>query len=174
MFAGPGFRADLLRQPEDEAALVTLFEHCADFFLLIDGEPPAPAAAHDLFSDLPPGKSPADKSVIGLWNDAGSLIGVIDMVRGYPEPGEWFVGLLLLHPAERGRGLGESIYRAFEAWATSEGAASIGLAVVEGNTRACQFWTRLGFQETRRTPPRRFGQREWPVIYMRRSRPSPT
>jgi len=73
-----------------------------------------------------------------------------------------------LDPTVRGRGLGHSIYRAFEAWAAGAGAGRIDLGVVEANAAAARFWERQGFHRVERRPPRRFGLHEHVVEVWRR------
>jgi GNAT superfamily N-acetyltransferase len=163
------YTAALLRPDQDTAALQALFEACADFSDLVEGEPPAPTAAQDAFTDLPPGKTLDDKFLIGVFDPAGILVGVLDVIRAYPQPAAWFIGLLLLHPSSRGHGLGEIVCRAFEGWAAAQGAREIGLAVVEANVSGYRFWSRLGFVPIRTTPPRVFGRKTHAVIYMARS-----
>jgi GNAT superfamily N-acetyltransferase len=171
LFAPTGFFAARLYPERDTAALQTLLEACADFSDLVEGLPPGATAAREAFEETPPGKAPDDKFLVGLFDAAGNLTGVLDAIRDYPEPGEWFIGLLLLHPDRRGHGAGQRIYGAFEAWAAGSGARSIGLAVVEANERAYRFWQRMGFGLVRTTPLRRFGQKEHAVRYMRRELP---
>ncbi len=129
---------------KDPGDLQGLLERAADYYLLVCGESPAPGAAQRLMADLPPGKTLDDKLVMGVFGDQG-LIGVMDVVRDYPERGVWWIGLLLLDPVTRGQGLGEALYRSFEPWAGQLGAQAIGLGVVEKNVRAVHFWKRLGF-----------------------------
>jgi GNAT superfamily N-acetyltransferase len=168
LFTAGDITAAQLRPEQDTATLQALFEACADFSDLVEGQPPGPTAAQAAFTDVPPGTALDDKFLIGLFDRAGTLIGALDGIRDYPEPGEWFIGLLLLHPDRRGHGAGERIYGAFEAWAAESGARAIGLGVVEANERALRFWQRVGFGPVRTTSPRRFGQKEHAVHYLRR------
>lgn len=69
----------------------------------------------------------------------------------------WFLGLLLLEPAHRDRGLGTGLYRAFERWAQELGAQEIRFSVVKQNTAASRFWQRMGFLQIERLPPELFG-----------------
>src|SRR5512139_3950475 len=103
----PGLAAGRLR-PADEAELQAFYEQCRDYVELVTGEPPGPGEARALLSDLPPGKQPADKYVFGFREGAtGRLVGVLDLVRDYPRPREWYLSLLLFGPASRGRRYGE-------------------------------------------------------------------
>ena len=120
-------------------------------------------------SEVAPGKTLRDKTLLGLYAADGTLAGVLDVIHDYPVPGEWFLGLLLLDPQWRGQGLGTAVVRAAEAWAAQGGARAIGLGVVEVNVDALRFWQRLGYAEVSRTARRPFGQREHVVIVLRRT-----
>ncbi len=154
--------------PDDAVAAQALLEHCADYFELVEGEPPDPEAARHLFEDVAPGKTLDDKLLIGIFDPDETLIGLIDAMRGYPEPDIWFIGLMLIDPVRRSQGSGAAIYRAFEQWAAGQGARGIGLGVVEANQRAHQFWSRMGFGDIRRTPSQHYGRRDHVVIFMRK------
>ena len=153
---------------EDSPILQPLLENCADYFELVNGLPPTGSEAQELFKAKPPTKTLTDKLVIGLWNDAEKLIGVL-VIRDYPQPGEWFVGLLLVDPTYRQHGIGQQMYQAFEQWAVTRGARYMGLGVVEQNTRAFEFWQRLGFEVVEKRLPKRDGNKDSGVVVMRRS-----
>jgi ribosomal protein S18 acetylase RimI-like enzyme len=156
-------------QPEDRAILQRLLENCSDYFELVNGLPPTGSEAQKLFEAKPPTKTLTDKLVIGLWNDTEKLIGVLDVIRDYPQPGEWFVGLLLIDPTYRQHGIGQQMYQAFEQWAVTHGARYMGLGVVEQNTRASEFWQRRGFEIVEKRLPKRNEDQERVVVVMRRS-----
>jgi RimJ/RimL family protein N-acetyltransferase len=134
---------------DDAAALQDLLERCADYFRLVDGREPTPGAADELLRVRPPGTDPGDKIVLGLGEER--LDGVVDLVRGWPEPGTWLIGLLLLDPALRGRGAGADVVAALDRMAATGGAERLRAAVVHANTRALRFWRAQGFREV---PPR--------------------
>src|SRR5262249_12683756 len=139
--------------PDDGPAVQALLERSADYAELVMGVPPRPAEAQSLYIDLPEGKGYADKFLLGIFSGRKGeqrLVGVLDAIRDYPEPGEWWIGLLLLEPEQRGHGLGERAFRALEHWAGARGASGIRLAVLEHNVRAKRFWQRLGFVELER------------------------
>ncbi len=142
----------------DLPALQDLLERCADFSLLVEGEPPSAHAAQDMLADLPPGKSLADKFLFGIYLE-NALAGVLDAVRGYPQEGVWWIGLLLLDPAQRGRGAGEEALNTFAAFASQQGARALMLGVVEENGRGLQFWQRMGFKLVETRPPAFSGER---------------
>jgi GNAT superfamily N-acetyltransferase len=168
----PLFQADGIVAHEatldDGLALDTLFEGCADFFDLTTGLPPGPAEVQSLFLALPAGKRYHDKWVISLIGRTGDLIGVMDVVRDYPDPETWWVGLMLLHPEQRGRGVGARIFRSFMHWAASHGAERVCLAVKEQNEMAYRFWRRMGFEVVDTRPPKRLGAKLSVVKVMQR------
>lgn len=145
----PGWTLRHLR-PEDAPALQDLWERCTDYHQLQEGTPTRPTAAVDEIAALPPEKDRADKFLFGIHAADGTLAGMLDLIRDYPGPGEWWVGLLMLDPAARRAGIGADVYRAAEAWAAARGARMVQLAVLEQNAGAARFWERMGFEETRR------------------------
>jgi GNAT superfamily N-acetyltransferase len=145
-FEVPGLRAGRLG-PRDVLLVQDLLERCADFLALVDGAPLRPDEAARLLRDLPPRYD--ERWMMGLARgEGGPLAGLIDVVGGYPARDAWWVGLLLLTPDERCRGVGAGAYRAFEGWARTRGAREVGLVVQQQNPRARRFWDRLGFKET--------------------------
>ena len=130
----------------DASDLQALFEACPDYHLLGTGCSPTPNAADEMYVELPPGKTLGDKVLLGLFDDAGCLHGVIDLIRDYPDAGIWYLGLFLLRPNWRSKGVGARIHEALLGWCVSLGAQTIRLGVVERNQAAGRFWSRLGYE----------------------------
>ncbi len=137
-----GVRLDEGRRDELQA----FYESCRDYVELITGTAPGPREADELLTELPRGKRPEDKFVVGLFDAPGHLVGVLDVIRDYPAEDEWYVGLLLFGPSSRGRGLGERVYRRLEEWVRAQGGRAIHLIVQEQNPGALRFWKRMGFE----------------------------
>lgn len=142
---------------EDAEVLQRLYEQCTEFALLTDGLTPSPTAAREEFAALPVGKTIQDKYIFGLFNLHYLLLGMIESIRHYPNNQTWWIGLMMLAPEQRGKGLGVDFYRAFEGWVLAQGVLQISLAVVEANESGLQFWRKMGFEVIRKTPPRQFG-----------------
>jgi len=152
---------------DDAAAIQELIERCADYVQLVSGQLPQPNDGEELLTDRPPNKSLDDKIVLGLFDEHDRLIGVLDAVRDYPVAAEWYIGLLMIEPDHRRRGLGADVYRAFERWAANLGARAIRLSVFQQNEQAQRFWQRMGFEEVERRS-QHFGELDNIVIIMRR------
>jgi GNAT superfamily N-acetyltransferase len=136
----------------DAPALQRLCERCSDYYEMDGGTPTPPDAAEDVLKSLPPGKTHADKYVIGVAAPDGELVGVLDLIRDYPGEREWWLGLLLLKPDARTAGLGSRILRDVERVVAAAGGTVIHLGVLEHNASAERFWRRHGFAEVRRQP----------------------
>jgi ribosomal protein S18 acetylase RimI-like enzyme len=132
-------------ETSDLAALQALHLRCADFVEATTGHPPRDDEAARLLAILPPGKTLADKQVLGFHRD-GEMIGVVDLLRGYPSPTDWYIGLFLLSPEVRGAGLGTSVVDEIVERVRAEGGRALHLIVLENNPRALAFWRRHRFE----------------------------
>lgn len=175
MFAGqlfqiddPDYRVSKLGPAEAES-LQRLFDRCADYALIVEGESVSPSAAQETFQDVPPGRSTDDKFVYGLLDREGNIVGLLEGMRHYPDETSWWIGLLLLAPEVRGRGLGRKLVQSFEEHVRSQMGTAIMLGVVEENRPAYHFWQGQGFELVRTTEPRPFGRKVQAVSVMRKA-----
>jgi GNAT superfamily N-acetyltransferase len=154
--------------PDDFPALQALLERSADYFYLVEGQPPRPDEATNLAKDCPPGWTTADKLLIGITDQENSLLAVIDGMCGYPKEGIFWIGLMLVDPSKRGRGLGTRILAGFENWAASQGAKQIRLGVVEENVKALRFWQRSGYKLHSKSDPTPMGQKKHVIFRLKK------
>lgn len=126
------------------AAVATFCRQCSAFFTLVAGESPAADTARHLLESRPPSVPLTRKHVIG-FERGSTLIAIVDLLEGYPDDGDWYVGLLLLLPEERARGLGATVWTAVEKWIRAEGGRYARLIVQEQNPDAVLFWHAVGF-----------------------------
>lgn len=153
---------------EDAKILQLLYEKCADFAFLVDGESPSPSAAHDEFSAVPEGKTIQDKFILGLFDKNHICVGMIESIRRYPDDQSWWLGLMMLAPEYRGKGLGSEFYKLFERWVVAQGAQQIQLSVVEANGQGFNFWKQAGFEVIRKTSPQQMGKKIHALHVMKR------
>lgn len=131
--------------PPDLPALQALFERAADYFEIATGAPPASDEAERAFVGGPPSKAVSDKQTIGVFDDADALVGVLDAIPDFPSDGTCTVGLLLLQPAVRGRGLGPAVLAAFEAWVARRGTRHLRTALAARHAEGIRFLRRHGW-----------------------------
>jgi RimJ/RimL family protein N-acetyltransferase len=154
---------------ENAAILQPLYKQCKEFALLTDGEPPSSTAARDEFDAVPENKTTQDKYIFGLFDSRNVLLGMIESIRHYPDNKTWWLGLMMLAPEQRGKGLGSEFYKAFERWVWTHGVKQVSLSVVEANERGLRFWKKMGFEVSRKTPPRQFGVKTHELYVMSRT-----
>jgi len=138
--------------PADIPQIQRLFERCTEFFQLVEGAPPGPDEGANELNYVAPGKTIDDTVSFGVF-DGDRLVAFAGLLRDYPKAPEWWLGLLLLDPAERGRGFGARIVQEILDWiAAQSGTTTLWIAVQTQNEAGERFWRRIGFEEQRRQP----------------------
>lgn len=137
----------LLDAQRDLAAVKALYARSSDYWALATRGAPDPALAAAFFTLCPPGCDPGETQRLGLFQDR-ALVGVAELSFGFPAPGDGYLGLQILIPEARGKGLGRIFLREIEARARATGAGRLYLGVLEENPRGWAFWRREGFRET--------------------------
>jgi GNAT superfamily N-acetyltransferase len=132
----------------DIPALQAFLERCADYYETVHGRPVRSDEAQMLFDILPPETTRADKHLFAFSDFAG----ITDLISGWPAPGTWLIGFLILDPAARGHGLGAQVVKAIEAYARERGAQRLRVGVDQTNPRGLRFWESQGFTHV---PPAR-------------------
>lgn len=125
----------------DAIAVQRLFDEDPAYFADINGHS---ITIEETRAAIPPGRTRADKFIFAVAKD-DTVVGLIDIIRGYPEPATWFLGFLFLGRGVRGAGLGRRALHAVYAWAKGQGAERLRLGVVEGNERARRLYATEGF-----------------------------
>jgi GNAT superfamily N-acetyltransferase len=155
--AGP-VRALRMRE-EDLPRLQSFFEANPEYHLIVEGEPPGPAAARTLWDARPPTEWPyREKLILLLADDMGDVVGVADVIVDLFAPGVWHVGLFIVATWLHGTGTARAIYEKLEAWMAAGGARWSRLGVVIGNARAERFWEKLGYVDVYRRTSVRMGR----------------
>ena len=164
----PGYAIKRLTR-QDADLLQRLYEQCADFCILTTGVPASPTAGRDEFDDVPDGKTAEDVFIFGLLGAGDDLLGAIAAIQHYPDRQTGWIGLMMLAPEQRGRGLGAAFYRAFERWVSGQGIARIGLVAIAANKPGLRFWKRMGFETVRKMPPRQYNTKTHEVYVLSRT-----
>lgn len=136
-----------LKPTADRVLVAEMMRGSADYFRLWLGRPASGADVDDFFTGAPPGVDPATARHFGLFL-RGELSGIASLTFGFPEPGDPYLGLIILSPGARGMGHGVALLSHVEDAARSTGAKTLYLAVLDANPRGRAFWTREGFAPT--------------------------
>jgi GNAT superfamily N-acetyltransferase len=131
----------------DRGVVWRLLERAADYYRLWKGRAACAADVDEIFENIPPGCDPALSHRLGFFEGA-ELVGVAELSFGFPAESDAYLGLMILAPHARSRGLGPLFLAEVEAIARQHGAPALYLAVLEQNPRGRAFWARSGFTPT--------------------------
>ena len=104
----------------------------------------------EVISELPEGASRNCKHFVGFYNADDVLVAVMDLITGYPESDDAFIGWLMVSGSMQGRGVGSAIFADVRAAMKAAGYDYLSLNVTETNEEAIRFWKGQGFRETGR------------------------
>jgi len=141
-----------LRADRDAERLQRLLERCSDYYELHEGWPtPADAGEYELTVD-PKAPQTASLLVLALEQEGGGVLdAAVQVLIDAPEPGSWWIGLLIVAPELRSRGIGWALVQHTLAAAAEAGAGTMKLGVSLSNPRGQRFWESAGFRDTEKT-----------------------
>ena len=112
------------------------------------GTVPTRESLTEVISELPEGTTMQHKHFVGFYNSDDVLVAVMDLITGYPEADDAFIGWLMVDGEMQGRGIGSGIFADVRAAMKAAGYDYIALGVIESNEEAVKFWKAQGFEET--------------------------
>lgn len=133
--------------PAETALVAQFYREAPDYWLLAEGRCDPPHQAQAFFTDAPPHCDPTSSDRLGMFVNQ-RLSGVAELSYGFPEPGDAYLGLMLLGPWAQGAGHGKTFLTHVEALARKRHAPQLFLAVLDVNPRGRAFWEREGFSGT--------------------------
>ncbi len=134
--------------PETRDAVARLFDSCKDYFLLVEGCVPSTSHVEDFFNGVPDGLAPQDQMLHAVVLEQ-EWVGVTSVLRGWNRADKCMLGLMLLGPQVRGKGVGSAAISAIEKIvAAAQPFKVLRVGVVETNVGAVGFWRKMGFVET--------------------------
>jgi GNAT superfamily N-acetyltransferase len=141
--------ATIVRLAEaDFGRLSRLCLSCSGFYELVEGRPASDATAAEILGPLAPQYAACAKHVFAV-EKGGDLIAVTELLQGHPSARDWYIGLLLVDPEHRGRGLGARLCAAILDWIGGHDGVMVRLVVQQQNREAREFWERRGFHMER-------------------------
>jgi GNAT superfamily N-acetyltransferase len=144
-------------EPEDVEAVQGVIESDAGYVERVTGLPPGPADAQSLLLMRPPDLAEDRKLVYGVWA-AGELVGLLDVLRGWPAPDVAHVGLLQVRGDRQGEGLGRRAHSLLlDVVAGWPEVRTLRLAIVSTNASVAEpFWRSLGYAPAEAPKPYRY------------------
>jgi ribosomal protein S18 acetylase RimI-like enzyme len=150
---------------EDESDILHFLEECSDYKMMECGQPVQPEDARSFLFDIPPEKNLDDKFVFAIEINA-RIIALVDVLMNYKGENVWWIGLLLIHPDMRDKGLGRQIVDFLRDNFIHQNVREIRLGVLEENIPGQFFWKRMGFNPVELIPNRQFGIKNHTLIVM--------
>ena len=100
----------------------------------------------DVISNLPDGKDDEnDKFFVGFY-EGDRLIAIMDLITGYPENDDAFIGWFMVDAELQGQGIGSRIFADVRAAMKAQGYDYLSLCCVKDNSDSLEFWKAQGFR----------------------------
>ena len=112
---------------KDADAILNLCLGNTQYYKYCQAEPSMEQILNDLHV-TPPGKEMSDKYYLGFYQ-GNTLVAVMDLIDGYPEPEIAFIGFFMMNKDLQGQGIGTGIIRETAEYLSSIGKTSIRLGI---------------------------------------------
>ena len=99
----------------------------------------------EVITDLPKGTGPENKHFVGFYDEEDRLIAILDLITGYPESDDAFIGWFMVDAGMQRQGIGSQIFADIRAAMKAQGYDHLELGCVKENTEAAAFWQSQGF-----------------------------
>lgn len=99
----------------------------------------------EIISRIPEGAQTTDKYFVGFYKD-NHLVSVLDLITGYPEKNDAFIGWFMVDGHLLRQGIGSQIFADVRAAMTGQGYDLLSLACEKANKEAIAFWQAQGFK----------------------------
>ncbi|MBR0417839.1 MAG: GNAT family N-acetyltransferase [Erysipelotrichaceae bacterium] len=96
----------------------------------------------------PPDVDISAKYYVGLY-EKEELVAIMDLIEGYPEEDECFIGFFMMNNALQGKGIGTSIIQELCHYLYSKGFKKVYLGIDRDNPQSNHFWKKNGFKVIR-------------------------
>ena len=96
---------------------------------------------------LPVGKTKEDKYYFGFFKDE-ALIAVMDLIAGYPDPENAYIGFFMMDQRWQGKNIGTEIVTEVCQYLKETGFTKVGLGYAKGNRQSEAFWLKNQFKKT--------------------------
>ena len=100
-----------------------------------------------IISCVPEGAAGNDKHFVGFY-DGEQLVAVLELITGYPESNDAFIGWFMVDAMFQRQGIGSQIFADVRAAVAAQGYDYLSLFCEKENDTAIAFWKAQGFRET--------------------------
>ena len=108
---------------------------------------PTAESLTEVISELPDGVGAEAKYFVGFY-EGEKLVAILDLITGYPESDDAFIGWFMVDAGLQGRGIGSEIFADVRAAMKGQGYDYLSLGCVKDYPEAIAFWTAQGFAPT--------------------------
>ncbi|MFN4150354.1 MAG: GNAT family N-acetyltransferase [Candidatus Sericytochromatia bacterium] len=113
---------------------------CSDVFKNIIKTP------EDILDSFPDKIISQDKFLVGLFDPDEKIIGLINIIKDFPNEYSWFIDIFVLSSENRNQGLGKVIFDDIEEWVLDLNAKSF-IIDISKSINSKSFFKTLGFRE---------------------------
>jgi len=100
-----------------------------------------------IINELPPNTTIDKKYFVGFYK-ANRLVAILDLIDGYPDENNAFIGLFMIDVNCQGKGVGQDIIKNILNSLKNNNYSGVGLGVIDKNKEALSFWKKMGFEKT--------------------------
>ncbi len=98
-----------------------------------------------MISEVPDGAQAENKHFIGFYDTDEQLVAVLDLITGWPEANDAFIGWFMVEAERQGQGIGSQLFADIRAALSALGYDKIALETLKENSESLDFWTKQGF-----------------------------
>ena len=106
---------------------------------------PSPDSLTEVISEVPDGAGETDKFFVGFYDKDDKLTAVMDLITGYPEKDDAFIGWFMVDAELQGKGIGSQIFADVRAAMKAQNYDKLSLECASCNEEAIDFWSSQGF-----------------------------
>ena len=108
----------------------------------------------EVITEVPEGTDLADKHFVGFYDNDDNLIAILDLITGYPNKTDAWIGWFMVDAELQGKGIGSQIFADIRAAVKAQGYERLALGVIDKNEEALAFWKAQGFVDTGKRSPK--------------------
>ena len=100
----------------------------------------------DIMSELPLPDAKEKTNFVGFYGEDNKLIAILDLIAGYPEENDAFIGWFMVDAEKQGQGIGSQLFADIRATMKAQGYDYLQLRLHKNNIEAIEFWNNQGFK----------------------------